>query len=126
MGLDMYLQKRNKATGEMIDEEVAYWRKANQIRQWFVKNTGYPENANCTLHTLTKEQLRQLLADCKKVLEDNSLAPQILPPSSGYFFGGTAYDEWYFDGVEETVDILESVLKYTNFEEEEIAYFEWW
>ena len=126
MGLDMCLKKKSKATGEMMDEEVAYWRKANQIRQWFVKNTGYPENANCTLHTLTEEQLRHLLADCKKVLEDHSLAPQILPTSSGYFFGGTAYDEWYFDDLEETVSKLESVLKDTDFTKEEIAYFEWW
>ncbi len=126
MGLDMYLQKKNKATGEIINDEVAYWRKANQIRQWFIKNAGYPENANCIPYTLTEVQLRQLLADCKKVLEDNSLASEILPTSDGYFFGGVAYDEYYFDKLKETVAMLESVLKDTNFEEEEIAYFEWW
>ena len=35
MGLDMYLYKKVKNAKK---QEVAYWRKANQIRGWFVRH----------------------------------------------------------------------------------------
>ena len=129
MGLDMYLEraskeqrrKRNKET-----EEVMYWRKANQIRDWFVRNTKYRANDNCKYHRLTEKQLRQLYNDCQTVLADHSKAEEIMPTSSGFFFGSTAYDEWYFDDIKETAERLNHILNDTDFETEDIYYYEWW
>ena len=50
MGLDMYLHRRKKGTDGLLEPEVAYWRKANQIRQWFVDRTGYDADADCEEH----------------------------------------------------------------------------
>ena len=61
MGLDMYLYCRNKGETELPDDEIYYWRKANQIRQWIVSHTGYSESSNITAHVLTKEHLENLL-----------------------------------------------------------------
>ena len=36
---------------------------------------------------------------CDKVLDDNSLAEELLPTRSGFFFGSTDYDEWYFEDI---------------------------
>lgn len=123
MGLDMYLEKRRTNNEEY--EEIAYWRKANQIREWF---NSYLENGveNCEHTLVSKEDLEQLLEDCKKVLEDHTLAEDLLPTSSGFFFGSTDYDDEYFEELEETVKMLEQILKETDFENEDIYYYEWW
>ena len=56
MGLDMYLFKRKQYRendpeyNELVREnreEVMYWRKANQIRKWFVDNTDLQEDDDC-------------------------------------------------------------------------------
>jgi hypothetical protein len=128
MGLDMYLRRRT--IGDFKEEngtdEVAYWRKANQIREWFVRNTGYDTNADCEEHLLTKEQLEQLMDDCNKVLNDHSLAKEIMPTSQGFFFGSAEYDEWYFEDLKDTLDQLTVIFETTDFETEEIYYYEWW
>ncbi|MEE5994005.1 MAG: hypothetical protein V3G42_12320 [Oscillospiraceae bacterium] len=126
MGLDMYLYRLNKGEKQMPDDEIFYWRKANQIRKWIVSHTGYNENSNVTPHVLTKEHLEQLLSDCKKVLKNPELAHMILPTSEGFFFGGTQYDEYYLSTLKETAEMLENLISETDFESEEIVYWEWW
>ena len=123
MGLDMYLEKR-KINSEDY-EEIAYWRKANQIREWF---NSHLENGveNCEYVPVSKEDLEQLLEDCKMVLENHDLAEDLLPTSSGFFFGSTLYDDWYFKDLKDTVKMLEKILKEIDFENESIYYFEWW
>lgn len=123
MGLDMYLEKRKKNSKEDKYEEVAYWRKANQIREWFNKHISI---ANCEYSPVEKSILIQLKNDCIKVLNDHSRAAELLPTSSGFFFGSTEYDEWYFEDLKETVVVLTQILEETDWETEEIVYYEWW
>jgi hypothetical protein len=96
-----------------VIEEVGYWRKQNQIHQWFVENVQNGVD-NCGEYCVSKGQLEDLLEICKKILNDNSLAEELLPTASGFFFGGTEYDEWYFDGIQNTIEILEGVLSDTT------------
>lgn len=121
MGLDMWLYKKRK--NEEKWEEVAYWRKANQIREWFDNKIGIE---NCQFHTVTEEILAELVETCKKVLDNPSDAKNILPTSSGFFFGGTDYDEWYFGDLKETIEMVEKVITETDWEHETVAYYEWW
>jgi hypothetical protein len=152
MGLDSYLYKKNyvrqgewvkpeyrtevevKTGGEIdktikperiryIVEEVAYWRKANQIHNWFVQNVqkGIDE---CQTSFVSREQLEELLDVCNKVIEDNSLAPTLLPSTSGFFFGGTEYDEWYFQDVTNTIKYLTEILEDEN--GDEFEYYASW
>ena len=138
MGLDMYLSKETyaknwdfqkpeekhevivKKGGEVLDtikserityivEEIGYWRKANAIHNWFVKNVqgGVDE---CQRSYVSLEKIKELLEVVEKVLADNSLAPTLLPTQSGFFFGPTHYDEWYFKDLEDTKVILEDAL----------------
>ena len=55
-----------------IIEEVAYWRKANQIHKWFVDNVqdGVDE---CQESSVEREKLGELVALCKKVIENAEL-----------------------------------------------------
>lgn len=138
MGLDMYLYKKNfiwsgdwvkpehkqevivKKGGEVdtsikpekvryVIEEAGYWRKANQIHQWFVDNVQQGED-DCHYYHVSREQLESLLDICKKIKGDNSLAESLLPTQSGFFFGGTEYDEYYYQDIDNTIQILEETL----------------
>ena len=127
MGLDMYLFKRKK-NNECDDNrrEVCYWRKANQIRQWFIDHTNLECDDNCKFIKLTKEDLEDLKSDCLYVLRHHNEADAVLPTSGGFFFGSVDYDEWYFDNLNYTVEMLDKVLKDTDFDTEIIEYYDWW
>jgi hypothetical protein len=93
MGLDMYLTKKayigakfahrkmktvisidqggekiqiNPNRVQYIIEEVGYWRKANHIHNWFVKNVQEGKD-DCGEYYVTVEQLKKLLSVCKKI-----------------------------------------------------------
>ncbi len=100
-GLDMTLKNIDD------NEEVCYWRKANQIRGWLVSHNIIFEQDNCIPRLVTSDTLKQLVDDCKKVLENHDLAPELLPTTDGFFFGSMGYDEWYFEELERTVSVLE-------------------
>lgn len=137
MGLDMYLEKRiyvgaNYSTSDVdgtifimragkkipidfnkvseIIQRAGYWRKANAIHKWFVDNVQGGDD-DCKEYTVSREKLEQLYKLVKKVLRHPELAPELLPTQSGFFFGGTDYDEYYFDDLKSTVNILKPILK---------------
>jgi hypothetical protein len=178
MGLDMYLSARKhlskysggegmaKELRDMFDVppsgnletvevsfEVGYWRKANQVHAWFVRECadGVDE---CQPVYVEKDKLLELLGICRrilrsteltgakvvngysfekgddgslrkkanlqdgKVMKDESLAIELLPCQEGFFFGSTGYDQWYWQDLESTVEILENALKLEGFDYE--------
>lgn len=60
------------------------------------------------------------------VVEDTTVAERLLPTTSGFFFGGTNYDEWYINDLKETVEIIDKVLAETDFETQMIYYVSSW
>lgn len=102
MGLDMYLRKhtyigneyraadrratvtvpddadvRSKATIQTerissVAERVAYWRKANAIHLWMVKNVQKGGD-NCLEHRVSAEKLTELMEACREVIRDSEL-----------------------------------------------------
>jgi hypothetical protein len=98
------------AKGHVISEvEVAYWRKANAIHGWFVKHA---EKDDCTPISFTRDQIADLVFTCKTLLDNMSeeLATELLPPTSGFFFGSYEIDSWYWDSIRETYETLSQVL----------------
>ena len=142
MGLDMYLMRANREEADgwenlttaerttVMDlnpwNEVGYWRKANQIREWFVKNCDYPADGDCEEVEVTKEDLEKLADTCRKVLANHALAEELLPCKRGFFFGRYDYDEWYFLQLEDTIGICEDVIHNTDWEKEKVIYTDWW
>ena len=92
-----------------IEEEVGYWRKANQIHRWFVENVQNGVD-NCGEYSVSKGELEELRNICTEVLNDHSKAEELLPAASGFFFGNTDYDEWYYNDVENTIAIIDKIL----------------
>jgi hypothetical protein len=101
---------------------VAYWRKANHIHQWFVTNVQGGRD-ECQRSYVPVDKLRELKALVRTVLDDHSLAPTLLPTQSGFFFGGTEYDDWYFESLEDTARQLGDVLE--EFEQNDDVEFEY-
>lgn len=64
--------------------------------------------------TWTKKDGLQNNMEQGKVLKDTSIAEKLLPTASGFFFGGTDYDDYYWDCLLDTKKILEEVLKDTE------------
>lgn len=134
MGLDMYLygnkyiwyndnESRNKIIERFPEFEglepkeisfrLGYWRKANHIHAWIIKNCADGED-ECQRIDLEPNKLKELLEVCKQVLEDHFKAEELLPTTTGFFFGGTDYNEYYFDDIKTTIKIIEKALKYKD------------
>jgi hypothetical protein len=113
--------------GLTVDARVAYWRKANQIFAWFEREVCEGECENCKEYEVTLDQLRELRDTCKRVLADHELAEALLPTQSGFFFGDTAYDQYYFADLEDTVTMLDKILgNHELAEETDFEYHAWW
>lgn len=89
--------------------ELGYWRKANAIHQWFVQNCQEGED-DCQAYYVGRDQLEELRKLCQEVLADRSQARELLPPQSGFFFGSTEVDEYYFQDLEQTIKIIDEAL----------------
>ena len=126
MGLDMYLSAKKYIgsdeavkvegveAGSMrlkgVTYEGMYWRKANQIHNWFVEHVQGGVD-NCQEYYVDKEILADLMNVCGEVIADPSKAEELLPSSGGFFFGSTDYDEWYWENVKRTHEELKELLK---------------
>lgn len=130
MGLDMYLnakkylseydiavaEKRAAVSiifGGLDVQEISvramYWRKANAIHNWFVENVQDGED-NCAPYYVSRENIEQLINDIATVLENRGKAEKILPTGSGFFFGSTEYDSYYFEELERTLAELLALI----------------
>lgn len=152
MGLDMYLNatryishcdycdrtKVEKAIGEQVvsliggapgplkfvEVEAIYWRKANQIHAWFVRHVQNGED-ECREHDVSREHLTQLRQACRDVLANRERAADVLPTESGFFFGGTDYDDKYFTDLETTAERIDQLLD-PKWEEWDFTYRSSW
>lgn len=104
-----------------VSVTVAYWRKANAIHGWFVKNVQ-DNNDDCDEYYVSREQLEELRALCKEVMDNPNKANELLPPQAGFFFGNDEVDEWYLEQNKYTYEQLTALLEKTN---EEQGYSGW-
>ena len=153
MGLDMYLNKRtyiknwehtpkserhnititkggaivsiDKDKISYIVEEVAYWRKANQIHNWFVNYVQGGED-DCKEYSVSIEELKILLVEINEVLDNPNRAKEILPTAKGFFFGNYDYDNYYLENLKYTKVILETIFNNNNSSDVDYTYQSSW
>lgn len=116
MGLDMFLLDQERL-------EIGYWRKANQIHNWFVENIQEGID-DCGDYPVTISQLDELKSLCQEVLDNKEKAEELLPTRAGFFFGSIEYDDYYFDELIDTIRIIDDI-KNDN-EITEISYVASW
>lgn len=117
-----------------VQIEVAYWRKANAVHAWFVRETqgGVDE---CRESDVPREKLAELKGIVDQLLAtvdlgepvtsesifgeyqeypdatiDTDLAGELLPPQSGFFFGSTDLDYWYIQDLQHTQKAIDAIL----------------
>lgn len=140
MGLDMYLYRKTyvqnwqhepkkhkviveldgKERDDIKSERISYvtetmgsWRKFNALHNWFVENVQEGDD-NCAEYIVPIEMLKELrtiLTDVKKNRGNDKIAEELFPTADGFFFGGTDYDEYYYDNIDYTLEILEEIAK---------------
>lgn len=151
MGLDMYLKLRRTSSEDItnvkdvenlkslfdevtvtVKEEftVGYWRKANAIFA-LIENTCEPEGIeNCEHIYISVDEIKVMLDICKQVKEHPNTAHKKLPTQSGFFFGSTEYDEYYFEMVDYTIELFEKILTFmskdNNDDYYDIIFYAWW
>ena len=139
-----------------ITEDVGYWRKANQIHNWFVENVQDGVD-DCSSYIVSKEQIEELLDVCIQVKDsitlidgevrngqiskngvmvdniepgkqivNSAVAEELLPTCAGFFFGSTDYDQWYAEDIYNTIEILERILDDFDFESYTLLYSASW
>lgn len=124
-----------------IEEEVGYWRKANAIHKWFVDNVqeGIDDCKEYYVSIEQLKELHDICqkiksevklekgkikngktfenGEWKPIIEDGEfienpeICQELLPTTSGCFFGSTEYDEYYMYDIDETIKIIEEILK---------------
>jgi len=109
--------------GVSVSVNAAYWRKANQIHNWFVLNVQRGED-DCGEYYVSHAQLKELLTTCRQALFKKD--PSELPPASGFFFGSYDIDEWYWAGIKNTIKQLSKLTELPDFEELSFYYQSSW
>jgi hypothetical protein len=124
-----------------ITVEIMYWRKANAIHKWFVDNvqdgnddcgTYYVDSDQlkelldiCNKIIDNSRLVKAKIVNGYKIehgkstpimvdgetIEDNTVAAELLPTQNGFFFGGTDYDQYYYQDIKETIEGLTEALK---------------
>lgn len=119
---------------------IGYWRKANHIHSWFVRECqdGRDECQPTDVSIEKLRELRdvclQIMASTKlvpgeykvgttymagtttvdyeqgKVMEDTTLAEELLAPESGFFFGSTDYTQYYWQDLEDTLTFIDKCI----------------
>lgn len=132
MGLDIYFYKLKDVKFSELDkatdpykffksilelQEVAYFRKVNFLVRYFWDQLHkFDYEDMCYLSNL---DLLKLKERCLQVLKDHSLAEELLPTMSGFFFGSTEYDEYYFEDLEFVVEDMTEILEHA---EDDVTY----
>jgi hypothetical protein len=123
-----------------VTEQVAYWRKFNALHNWFVQNCQNGRD-ECQESYVDREKLEELIVTLHEVkniletspkkkvqvkngwsngedtfveievVEDSEKLDDLFPTSSGFFFGGTEYDEYYEQEVNQTIETITELLK---------------
>ena len=124
-----------------IEEAVGYWRKANAIHKWFVDKCqdGVDDCKPYYVSIEDLEELLNVCKEIKEkvvmkkgkitkgyrgtekgwepILEDGDyienpdICQKLLPTEDGCFFGSTDYDEYYMYDIDNTIKILDEILK---------------
>lgn len=121
--------------------KLMYWRKANAIHNWFVENVQNGID-DCGYYEVSINQIYDLMDCCRKILtiipkletildseEYNYVFPtkavetaqEVLPTTSGFFFGDTNYNYFYFKEILDTYNELKKLAE--DFDSEKYFYY---
>jgi hypothetical protein len=117
--------------GASLEITVGYWRKANAVHAWFVRECAN-EVDECQPIRVRDGKLRELkviiefLMDIKDLPSVKEEIEKLLPPTAGFFFGDTEINEYYWADLQHTLDILNRAIDLEENHECSITYQASW
>lgn len=125
MGLDMYFEKQriqyldeSRKKAVIDDEEAGYFRKFNALHNWIVTHCGNNVDDQYPIK-LEFVKLKELLNILELIDEKTGNAKTLLPTQSGFFFGSTEYDDYYYDNIEVAILIIKKLIEWVEKNKEE-------
>ena len=133
-------------TSDFEPVDIGYFRKVNFLMEFF----NY--DGNCEYKEIAKSELEALQDACLEVSRmkpsqvvyvkaehqwdkdrvetvlsdaDQARCAEILPTQAGFFFGNTAYNQWYLDDAKEVLAWVTGVLKELA-DDEVVLMYCWW
>lgn len=118
MGLDQNIYDSKK-------QELAYFRKVNQLRGYMVNVLGMAADADCEYFKITRADLEDILDRAERIKSNPKLAEELLPTEPGFFFGSYDYDEYYLEENDLIISDLRTILK-NHPRSKVFYYYDWW
>jgi hypothetical protein len=119
------------ANGEMQDCEMVPVSKCDLHK---LKNDCkiVLDNSNLTFKTIQVEEYDSdkgkyvKVSKMARVIDDPSLAEELIPTQSGFFFGSTLYDSYYLENLRDTIKQITNVLESVDFDKYDVYYLASW
>ena len=124
-----YIYDRNFKSAETETRyQIGYFRKFNALHSYIVKTfaNGVDECQDIILYKEDVEQIKKVLDEVLNAHQQVEKAKELLPTQSGFFFGGTDYDEFYFDDVKDAAGLMQNLLDNFDFENYQLIYQASW
>ena len=90
-----------------LTAEVAYWRKANAIHDWFVDNVQGGEDEGQPSR-VEVEHLDDLRAKCEEAIQAGGFIEGLMPRED--FFGNTDDPQYYLQDCKDTIEQIDKAL----------------
>ena len=124
-----YIYDRNfKSVQTETIYQIGYFRKFNALHSYIVKTfaDGIDNCQDIILYKEDVEQIKKVLDEVLNAHQQVEKAKELLPTQSGFFFGGTDYDEYYFEDVKDAADLMQNFLDNFDFESYQLVYQASW
>ena len=124
-----YIYDRNfKSVQTETSYQIGYFRKFNALHSYIVKTfaNGIDDCQDIILYKEDVEQIKKVLDEVLNAHQQVEKAKELLPTQSGFFFGGTDYDEYYFEDVKVAADLMQSLLDNFDFDKYQLIYEASW
>ena len=104
--------------------QIGYYRKFNALHRYMCNLDGGRDECQDIL--LTRDNIKELYDLLNTINHNRSKAPELLPVEEGFFFGSYDYDDWYFNKVNDAIEMCELFLKYFDFDKYDLIYQASW
>ena len=110
VNLETFARAKYDVLKDVCAKYDAYFRKVNFLYKYFEDNGSMVDEWYAPV---TTADLEDIIERCDRILKDKDeeTAHAELPTQSGFFFGSTDYDDWYFHDVKDCKKQLKRFLK---------------
>lgn len=126
VSIDVFKKESLKIIDDYYAPYEAYFRKVNFIYAFFEHSGLIDHDTECAL--FKKSDIEELIHKCQMVLtnrKDLVFVENALPTQSGFFFGSTDYDDWYFNDVKDCMRQMKKFIKNMDSDDYGWVIFSW-